>query len=192
MRRLIFTLFSGLSLLFCAATIVFWVRSYWVGDHWHHFDPLQGREYSFLTSRGQFSFYRVAFIPASYHGTTVTDRYYRTENPASLQNRVDVLKRDAELNVYGPFLDIAFFRKWPDQSGTYFFEVMVPFWLCFVMSAPWPIFWVRARVRRIRKERLGRNLCVACGYDLRATPDRCPECGVVPSPGSLSPPASLP
>ena len=55
-------------------------------------------------------------------------------------------------------------------------EVQVPFWLAAAATAVLPTAWLgRWWVRRRRCDRAG--LCHRCGYDLRATPDRCPECG---------------
>jgi hypothetical protein len=50
-----------------------------------------------------------------------------------------------------------------------------PYWLAVAATAPVPATHAARRIRRRR--RASKGLCRACGYDLRMTPERCPECG---------------
>jgi len=62
----------------------------------------------------------------------------------------------------------------------------VPTWLVFALTAlpssiPLTILTRRSWRAWKRRQKLREGLCLVCGYDLRATPDRCPECGTVPT-----------
>ena len=61
-----------------------------------------------------------------------------------------------------------------NSSVTFVTRTRFPYWASALLALPGAlILWRQLRARR----RFGPGRCMKCGYDLRATPDRCPECG---------------
>jgi hypothetical protein len=61
------------------------------------------------------------------------------------------------------------------QPGATVRMLHVPFWAIVLVTAILPLLALRRSQRRRQRRLTG--LCVECGYDMRATPERCPECG---------------
>jgi hypothetical protein len=157
MKRRLFTALSVLSLLLCVATLALWVRSYWRLDYATY--VRDGALWvSFESLWGQVQFKR---LPAETIGASVPRGFWR-------------------LSELAP--------KWRLGSGVLWFHyfnskgvrvVTIPHWFLALIFAILPALHLRALVRSRRLHRI--SLCPRCGYDLRATPDRCPECGAVPA-----------
>jgi hypothetical protein len=54
--------------------------------------------------------------------------------------------------------------------------LLIPLWAVIWLAAVVPTVRLSRYLRRRRRRILG--LCRKCGYDVRATPERCPECGI--------------
>jgi hypothetical protein len=67
--------------------------------------------------------------------------------------------------------------SWPMSHNDLF--VVLPHWAVVLLTAILPARCALGLRRRRREARRMRGLCPSCGYDLRATPGRCPECGTI-------------
>ncbi|MGD0769861.1 MAG: hypothetical protein ABSB42_16885 [Tepidisphaeraceae bacterium] len=66
---------------------------------------------------------------------------------------------------------------WPHIVETGY-KVTFPLWFPAILFGLFPVILFFRRRRGKMRSSVG--FCAMCGYDLRATPDRCPECGTIP------------
>ena len=174
MKRRLFNLAATVSLVLCAAITVLWARSYRTADTVARYEYPMGAHQCF-TARGSIFYFR--------HYSSATDRtVWWVKFGAVLPPK----QQGSMLHPVLPGID--FFRgpvlsvKNTPVTATF---MRVSLWWLIGVSAVAPVFagsrfsvtrWVRAR-------RLASARCPSCGYDLRASPEQCPECGdAVPKP----------
>ena len=174
--------------MLCAATAALWVRSYVGGDQFHWLRDTPGttswvrRLYTLRSSRGGFI---IDYIRSP---STDVDGIAAFREDAKIQPtfRHERYPNQSYPKVYPP-LPNADGWSWPGvsyharnaglhpSSKVWRQQLVLPYWLLALTTSITPLAWVGLRLRRRYYKK--RGLCVACGYDLRATPERCPECG---------------
>jgi hypothetical protein len=163
LRRL-FTILSVLSLVLCFGTTVLWIHSYFRAAGASYGDT---EHYSIRSERGHVELW--TYRPYGFAG----EFRYGTwpAKPRSELKELAASWRGVGTSVW--FLGFAFVAR--EVPPTVFRAIAIPHWFLALFFAVLPVLYLRARLRSRRRHRIG--LCRRCGYDLRATPDRCPECG---------------
>ena len=206
MARRLFTLLSALSLLLFVAVCVLWVRSYRYADGADFARPggllLQTDSWrgelgvdtvvGWPAPEAQFRSYEppIGLMPARPFIVPDTDqgdlKRWQAGVVSGARGRARTPLRDdgSVVRLSGYSINESQYHRLSNPMP--YWSIGVPHWLLACITAYPPLVWIfrflKTSVRRGRTARPSvRGLCRQCGYDLRATSGRCPECGTVPA-----------
>ena len=185
LRRWLFNGLAAMSLLLCVATAALGVRSYWTAYYLRYeisraaFDlTVDG-----FISRGgvRCGYVRliVAHMPLGVSFKFPTHTEWSLSSVGSMDYPED-FELAAGHKTLPNHLGFSCHYQQEEQSFSVLTDLnlIMPVWLPVALFVLLPARWIslqRGRWRRERRASLG--LCSKCGYDIRATKDRCPECG---------------
>jgi hypothetical protein len=170
------TALTAMSLMLCVATVVLWVRSYPARDV-VGFRCLTGRQWTTSalgTNHGQCV---ISFFEVPETERAAVERILREDlGPRGFFYVRGAPTRGPDVqrwwNALGFALETGGLITGLGASST---AVFLPMWLLVMITAAPPVARLLGHLRRQAARRQG--CCSTCGYDLRASKERCPECG---------------
>jgi hypothetical protein len=168
LRRILVNAVKDLLVLLGVAILLVWARSHVVTDDWYV--VTRWHEFCLTTSRGSFMA-SSWFWPA---GAPDLKSEHRAVSPTLVLGPDYLPAAKQKVAAFGFAYGTGANRDWRMRM------ILFPLWAPVVLFALPPLIWYRVRRRRRRRQQSA-GACRTCGYDLRATPDRCPECGLKPA-----------
>jgi hypothetical protein len=186
-RRRLFGYFAMICLMLSALSITLWVRSYRHTEWLERKTELPGKLHiarttvRFVSNAGGVRLLVISspwLLPeAPKVPSTIDTGWYfnRDSEQYDYASNFFVLPNDWSPLGFALYKESG--RAIPPLPPDKAFHVIAPVWSLTLILLILPAIWLLKTYRRMM--RTARNLCSGCAYDLRATPDRCPECGVV-------------
>jgi hypothetical protein len=173
MRRVLFNLIAEVSALLFIAIVLVTIRSYFVFDDYmfRKFNH-SSRQLSLFSPGWNHGVVLLTYISAKLKDDVAPQRYETITSFSHTTDPPQVNTEQWRLEDRSMITGSAF------KQVTGWF-VKVPFWFPAILTLILPLLWLsKHRKEAIRRDRRNRGLCITCGYDIRATPEMCPECGM--------------
>ena len=171
MKRRLANAFLACCVLVAAAAAAMWVRSYWRMDQLTHAQP--GRQSAVASVRGRIVFDTMGDAHVPLRPRAGVGDWFLEKYPL---RKPFVIFIDHPSARARRFLGFAYADVGSVGYATRRLTALaIPYWSIVLTLAIAPTTSLLL-ARRRRWKQLHRR-CLTCGYDLRATPDRCPECG---------------
>lgn len=95
------------------------------------------------------------------------------------KDRVEEAKRRSQILVLLRTSMVSSSPQTTSEANAARWQLSIPAWAPVPVAALLPLIALLHYLRSRR--RTGQGLCAQCGYDLRGSPGRCPECGTIPA-----------
>jgi hypothetical protein len=191
-----------LSLLLCVATVALWVRGAFDGDQFIF--TAGGRLWWVMSSRGSITVICVRGWPRPERFRWVTDNSNDSVPTVAYTAPLGSESKWRAAGIAGENTEVS---TWLDEAGTPMSllesnkpdprqggplhesgmipcrSIDVPLWMPLAFGGVLPGVLLARGLRARLRRRATLGLCVHCGYDLRASPGCCPECGATTGTG---------
>lgn len=174
MKRLAVILFRTVAVLsgvLCVAAVILWPLSYGAPRGVIRRSP-QGTDAVFV-SRGQFAAFAIRHADSAILNDNGDGQWHEWNNVPTAPSELSVF-----FSSSGRAPVAGFFVSLQNPTSRYRSLILLPLPLTALLTAALPLIATVLLLRRRRRRRQLAGQCLACGYDLRASPDRCPECGL--------------